>query len=203
MSKNEVSNIDINKVIQKLLEKFDLKDVELNNILAFIKPLHLLKGEAFVQKVKRTNKLAILVNGLLYAAFENTKDGKEIVSRFFYLPQNMVVTNFESFSKGVPSNESIIAIEDSYHLILTKENLERLYTEVPLMNLIAREIAENSYILALQRIHELQTLSVNERIENFFGKGNDLFNRVGKQQLTSYLGIRRNALSEYLKNRKL
>lgn len=192
----------IKEVISASFARYNLHINEVELICSKIKPLHLRKGEKFSQSRRVCKQLGILVNGLLYAAYESENADNEIVSRFFYKPQNIIVSSFESFSTGQPANESIVSIEDSLIFCIQKEDLDDLYKQIAAMNVIGREMAEQSYTQALNRIHVLQTMSVDQRIEEFFNKNIQLVNRVQRQHLASYLGTNRNAISKHLKNKR-
>jgi CRP/FNR family transcriptional regulator, anaerobic regulatory protein len=185
-----------------LLKDYGLSGEQVELIQSKFTPLHLKKDEVFSQSGKVCNSIGILLNGLLYAAYEADNTDDEFVSRFFYLPQNLIVTSFESFQNGKPSNESITAIEDSHLVCISRTGLYKLYQTIPEMNRIGRELAEQSYIQALQRIHNLQALNVDQRIDAFIKDHSSLFNRAKQSQLVSYLRVHRNAISEYFKKMK-
>jgi hypothetical protein len=141
------------------------------------------------------------MHGLLYAAYDDEKLENEKVSRFFYSPNQLIITSFESFKTQQRANEHITAIEPSYLFCISREGLDELYRLVPEMNFIGRMIAEQSYIQALQRVHTLQALNVEQRLDDFFQRHPGLFNRIQRQHLTSYAGVNRNALATYLKSK--
>jgi len=185
---------NISEEIERILSGFKIDKRELLEIFTRLKYLELKKGELFCKVGKPCDKLGILIQGLLMAKFETDK-GKLNVSRFFYSPDNMIVTSFESFKTRKTNNESIIALEDSKLFYLTLEDLEQLYESAPSTNKIARHFAEESYITLLQRIHDLQILKNNERIEKFYLKQKQLFNRVSKIHIASYLRVNRDDLT--------
>ena len=171
-------------------------------IIAVLKPLKLKKGDLYSQTGKRANKLGILIEGLLIAKYEKNNSANEIISRFYYSPRNIIVASFESFYYGSKSNETIEAIEDSYLATISFENLNNLYNQIPEMNKIGRQMAEQSYVLALQRIHQLQGMNVEERLEDFYRCHPELANRIKVQHLCSYIGTNRNALAKFASKRR-
>lgn len=197
-----MNHTEINERIGSFFGRFNLSDEAVAEIASRLHPLHLKKGDFFSKAGKKCTHLGILFNGLLIAKYNSDSTGKETVSRFFYSPRNIVVTSFESFSLGIKANESIEAIEDSFLFCISSDELQELYQKTPDMNVIGRELAEQSYIQALQRIHDLQALTVEERMKHFFKHHSDLFNRVQRQHLCSYLGTNRNSLSRFLNKQK-
>ena len=185
----------------EFLEKYNLPPRHIDAIQSAFTPLQLGKGEKFSEFGKVCTRIGILMNGLLFAAYDKENSAKEIISRFFYSPSQIFVTSFESFSKASKSNEHITAIEPSFLFCIDRKDLEGIYNSFPETNLIGRLIAEQSYIQALQRAHALQALNAEERLADFFRVHPHLFNRVQRQHITSYLGINRNALSEHMNRR--
>jgi CRP/FNR family transcriptional regulator, anaerobic regulatory protein len=184
--------------IKELLGKNGIATANIEKIIAVLKPMILKKGEVFNKIGKRADKLGILIEGLLIAKYENASSADDIISRFYYSPRNIIVASFESFYSGNKSNETIEAVEDSYLTVINREDLYSLYNQIPEMNKIGRQLAEESYILALQRIHQLQAMNAKERLENFQQCHPELANRIKIQHLCSYLGVNRNALSRLM-----
>jgi len=188
--------------IKELLGENGIATDNIEKIIAVLKPLKLKKGQVFSQTGKRTDKLGILIEGLLIAKYEKTNSENEIISRFYYSPRNIIVASFESFYSGDKSNETIEALEDSYLTTISREDLYNLYNQILEMNKIGRQLAEQSYILALQRIHQLQGMKVEERLEDFYQCHPELANRIKVQHLCSYIGTNRNALSKVAAKRR-
>lgn len=180
--------------IQNVLDNFQIDKQDLLSIFKHLKYIEVSKGEGFCQAGRVCNRIGILLEGLLMAKFD-TDRGKLNISRFFYSPNNMIVTSFESFKTKKPADESIVALENCKLLYLTIEDLEALYVSVPSVNKIARHFAEQSYIDALQRIHDLQVLNNKERIEKFYSTNTELFTRINKVHIASYLRVNRNDLT--------
>jgi CRP/FNR family transcriptional regulator, anaerobic regulatory protein len=180
--------------IDKILGGFKIDKEELLAIFSHLKFIEVKKGDTFCKAGHTCDKLGILIEGLLMAKFDTDK-GKLNISRFFFSPNNMLVTSFESFKNKTKTDESIVALEDSKLFYLTILDLEKLYTTAPSTNKIARHFAEESYITALQRIHDLQVLNNKERIEKFYLNQQELFNRINKIHIASYLRVNRNDLT--------
>lgn len=183
--------------IHDLLKRFKLSTDCINFITENVETLTLGKGEYFSVHGKYCKRIGLLFKGLLYACYYPQDRTDEVVSRFFYETKNIIVTSFESFTEEKLSEESIIAIEDSYLLCISSEKLFELYDRYPEINYVVRELAQQSYIQAMQRVHNLQTMSSKEKVRDFLSKNPGLFNRVKRQQVASYLGINRNDLTKY------
>lgn len=182
----------------KYLCTFQLSEKEIRKINSKFFPLLLKKRETFCEIGQHCNCLGILMEGLLYASYKNSET-EEIVSRFFYVPDNFIVSSFESFFHRVEVNETITAIEDSQFFCISHDDLETLYKEVPQMNSIVRKLVEQSYVKAMQRLYILQTMDPKQRVEKFFTEHRQLIGRLQVYHISSYLAMHRNRYTEYIK----
>lgn len=183
--------------ITKLLEDYGLTFSQIEEISSKMTPISLKKGDSFIRLGEKSQRLGILLNGLLYSAYIG-EDGQEWISRFFYLPNNFIVSNHESFFFNKESSETIVANEDSQLLSITKSDFEILLANHSRFERIVRILAEESYIQALSRIHVLQSLTAEQRVSKFYNEHRDLVLKIKKQHIASYLGIHRNILTRIL-----
>ncbi len=183
--------------ITKLLIKYGLTFNQIQEISSKLIPIFLKKGDIFIKYGEKTQRLGILFNGLLYAIYLSD-DGQEWISRFFYFPNNFIVSSHECFFFDKNSSEKIIAYENSQLLSITKKDLEDLMKNNSQFERIVRILAEESYIQALNRIHALQSLTAEQRIKKFISEHKDLMTKVQRNYIASYLGIHRNILTRIL-----
>ena len=173
--------------LKKFFSNFGIKENEISTIQKNIYPLKISKGEIFCKKGKVCDVIGILLSGILFAEYSN--GDKKIISRFFFLPDNLIVTSFDSFNDRTVSMESIIAHENSYLFCIRYNDLMKLYEEIPALNKLGRILAEISYVKALQRAHDLQTLTSKQRLLKFKKKYEDFYYKLGRSQVSSYLGM--------------
>lgn len=185
------------KNIESILKEYKISIEGFKGLSHKMRPLNLKKGDIFIEAGKKNDKIGILLNGLLIATYISEK-GKEEVSRFYSPEKNFIISNHESFHYDKVSGETISAFSESQIFYMTKNDLYSIYRDFPEFEKIARELAEESYINALNRIHDLQSLSGKERVEKFIKENRNLLNIVNKQHIASYLGINRNDFSKYL-----
>lgn len=190
-----------NFIINGFLKDVRISEKEAKQIVSFFKLVTIEKDEVFCKKGQVNTKLGILLSGLLSASYETPKQNDEI-SRFFFLPENFIVSDFESFTKSIPARETIVALEKSEMLVITYGDMRKLYKAVPKMNYVGREVAELSYIRAMHRIYDLQVLNAEGRVKKFFQDHPSFYNRVGKQEIASYLRMNRNLITKYFKPEK-
>lgn len=172
----------------------------LNQLKAFFserEPVVLKKGETFIDYGEKNRRLGILLNGLLYATYI-AENGTEWISRFYYTPQNSIVSSHDTFMKGEKSSECIRAYEDSELIIIERSEYEELLENNPDLERLARIMAEESYIHALKRAHTLQSLTASQRVKKFVKEHAEIVSRVQRQHVASYLGIHRNIFTRIL-----
>lgn len=171
----------------ELLEQLNLKN----------QPVRLKKGESFIDYGEKTKRIGILISGLLYASYLSDA-GTEWISRFFYPPDNFIVSNHEGFYFGKNSTESIRAYENSKLIYIEKEEFKNLLDNNRHFERTVRILAEESYIHAMERIHSFQSLKAEQRIRKFFAENPELGKKLQRQHIASYLGIHRNILTRFL-----
>lgn len=185
--------MDKSKIISRFEHTLDL----INTFNLKNEPVVLSKGELFINYGDKNRKIGILLDGLMYATYLSDS-GTEWVSRFFFPPNNFIVSNHRGFILGKDSTEAIRAYEDSHLIIIEKDEFKNLLDTNHKFERTVRILAEESYIQAMDRIHSFQSLNAEQRIRKFFGDYPDLAQKLQRQHIASYLGIHRNILTRIL-----
>lgn len=181
--------------VNELLKQYGLSGNEISKIISIFKFEELKKGDKFLLEGKKSNRIGLLLDGLLIAYYTN-QSGEKNISRFYYSPENLIVVDFESFIQDTKSNECIEAFEDTYLVIIEKDDLYDLYKEFPILNNVGRYIAEESYIKALRKIKLLQTANAKGRIIELQNQSPELFTKLPSSYIASYLGMHRNTYNK-------
>ncbi|HQV35301.1 MAG TPA: Crp/Fnr family transcriptional regulator [Flavobacterium sp.] len=88
-----------------------------------------------------------------------------------------------------PGNLFIEVLEDSEVVLLSKENQELLYHEIPKLERFFRILTENSLVAHQERLMDNLSLSAEERFEKFCKRYPTLIQRVPQKQIASYIGV--------------
>lgn len=88
-----------------------------------------------------------------------------------------------------PGNLFIEVLEDSEVVLLSKENQQLLYHEIPKLERFFRILTENSLVAHQERLMDNLSLSAEERFEKFFKRYPTLIQRVPQKQIASYIGV--------------
>lgn len=126
-----------------------------------------------------------------------TENGKEQVIQFGL--ENWWITDYSSFTSGLPSKFYIQALENSEVFAISREQQETLFEKVPRLERYFRKNLERAYAASLTRIEYLFLLSGEERYLNFARMYPGFIQRVPQYMLASFLGISPEYLSEVRK----
>ena len=86
-------------------------------------------------------------------------------------------------------NLFIEVLEDAEVVLLSKENQEILYSEIPKLERFFRILTENSLVAHQERLMHNLSLSAEERFEKFCKKYPTLVQKVPQKQIASYIGV--------------
>jgi CRP-like cAMP-binding protein len=88
-----------------------------------------------------------------------------------------------------PGNLFIEVLEDAEIVMLSKENQEFLYAEIPKLERFFRILTENSLVANQERLMDNLSLSAEERFEKFRTKYPTLLQKIPQKQIASYIGV--------------
>ena len=88
-----------------------------------------------------------------------------------------------------PGNLFIEVLEDAEVVLLSKENQEILYQEIPKLERFFRILTENSLVANQERLMDNLSLTTEERFEKFCKKYPTLIQKIAQKQIASYLGV--------------
>ena len=101
-----------------------------------------------------------------------------------------------SYISEKPSSLFIEVLEDAEVVILTKENHQQLYRDIPKLERFFRILAENSLVSHQERLMDNLSLSAEERFEKMCTKYPSLIPKVAQKHLASYIGVTPEFLSK-------
>ncbi len=180
-----------------LLSFTDVRDTEYDDFIDLLKPVKLKKGEFFLSQGEICRNVGFLTKGILRVYY--CANDKEYTSYFNVDNRNSLVAGFTSFLKQEPSQESIQVLEDCVLFTLSYADLQRLFEKYFSFQKIGRLMAEYNYLLAMERIYDLQHSSANYRYEKFLKLYPGLINKIPHHYIASYIGITPESLSRVRK----
>ena len=94
-----------------------------------------------------------------------------------------------SYISEKPGNLFIEVLEDAEVVIITKENQQQLFQEIPKLERFFRILAENSLVAHQERLMDNLSLTAEERFEKFCSKYPSLIQKVPQKHIASYIGV--------------
>lgn len=140
-------------------------------------------------------ELYFINKGLLRLYY--TKDGEEITAYVF--KEFLFASCYDSFLRQSASTQTLEALEDADLLVISFQDLHRLYELIPKMSILARKVAEQRFINAQMILSSYILDNPEERYRKFEEQHGDLLLRVPHHMIASYLGITPVSLSRIRK----
>ncbi len=94
-----------------------------------------------------------------------------------------------SYIAEKPGNLFIEVLEDAEIVIISKENHQQLYLEIPKLERFFRILTENSLVAHQERLMDNLSLTAEERFEKFNRKYPTLILHIPQKQIASYIGV--------------
>jgi CRP-like cAMP-binding protein len=99
------------------------------------------------------------------------------------------ISDMYSLLSQKPGNLFIEVIEDAEVVLLSKENQEQLYYDIPKLEHFFRILTENALVANQQRVMDNLSLSAEDRFEKFSQKYPSLMQKVPQKQIASFIGV--------------
>lgn len=99
------------------------------------------------------------------------------------------ISDMYSLLSQKPGNLFIEVLEDAEVVVLSKENQEQLYLEIPKLERFFRILIENSLVANQERLMDNLSLTAEERFEKFCRKYPSLILKVPQKQIASFIGV--------------
>ncbi len=182
----QASKLPYKLILQNVGRFIDLTEEEKELFKSLLK-----KGSAkrkeFVMQPGEITKYEYFVTKGCLKVYSLDRNGVEHVSMFAI--EDYWTGDMASFRLQQPSTYFIKALEDAEFLMISKENFDRLFKEIPKFERFYRNLYQNSLVSYIRRTNEGISLTAEERYEIFLDKYAHIANRVTQKDLAAYLGI--------------
>ncbi|MEL6674778.1 MAG: Crp/Fnr family transcriptional regulator [Bacteroidota bacterium] len=184
------------ELLRKNLAQFvDLTEDEFAHVLSYTEEIHLAKQGHLLRQGEVCRYAFFFLEGC--ARYYYLREGEEQVGQFFF--EGGWVSDLYSFLTELPSGMNIAAIEPCRVLAISKENLNRIYDEVPKMDRFGRKLMENTLVQVQKRSNAFLTQSPTEKYLEILQTRPKVVSRVPQYLIASYLGIKPESLSRIRK----
>ena len=185
------------KLIRKNIEKqIVINDEEFKFFSDFLIEKKIPKKEYFLREGEVCNYTGFINVGCL-RTFTRDHEGHENVTRFAI--EDYWVGDLYSYLTGDISPYNIEATIDTTVLMIHKNDMEKVYEQVPKFERFFRIMVQRGYV-ALERRFSIDLSSdALQKYENLLQKFSDIELRVSQKHIASYLGITPESLSRIKK----
>lgn len=181
----DINQLPLNEIFKTFNDFVPITKEDLGIIVSRAKVLKLPKKTKLLNLGETCDKMYFIISGCLRLYY--VKGDTERNCFFFH--ENLFCTAFGSFMMQRPSNQILETIEDTLCLMVTFEEFEKMYEELPKMNVIVRKILEERYTNAHDIISSFILHTPEERYLEFINRYPLLVNRIPEYHISSYLGI--------------
>ena len=171
-------------------------DEEMQLTKSLFKEHRLKRGEFWVKEGEIKSDLVFINKGMLRTYFMKG----EIEKTFDLVIENQIITSANCYSLGLPSNYFIQAVEDTFLATISKDDLEKLFSQTPKWERVGRIVAEAYTVEQEDRIRSFVADTAQERYENLAKNQPALIQRTPQIYLANYLGITPQSLSRLRRN---
>ncbi len=185
-------------ILNNVGKHIHLNEKEITFFTSLLKEKHVAKKD-FILKEGQVCQYISFVNSGLLRAYYVDKEDKE--STIMFAVSDWWITDMYCYVHQKPAMLTIQAVEGSHIFNLKKDDLEKLYIEVPKFEKFFRIMMQNAYIREQLRIIQNLSLSAEERYHNFLSKYPQIARQVTQKQIASYLGVTPEFLSALRANK--
>lgn len=183
-------------LFQKLAEKIQLTEEELELCKTFFTPKKLRKKQYLLQEGDACKYIAFVEKGMLRSYTVDEK-GHDHILQFAF--EGWWISDQYSFFTGEPSIYNIDALEDSELLLLTRQAEEQLLSRIPAFERYFRILIQNSLIAMQRRMVGSMSKTAEERYGELVSSCPTIPKRVPQHMMASFLGITPETLSRIRK----
>ena len=173
-------------IIQNMEKIISLTDEEKELILSKIE-LKNYKAKTVILHAGEICKHSYFVKSGILRSFNINDNIVEHVLQFAC--EDWWIGDMYSLISQKPGNLFIEVNEDAEVALLSKENQEELYHEIPKLERFFRILIENSLVAHQERLMDNLSLTAEERFEKFCSKYPTLIQKVPQKQIASYIGV--------------
>lgn len=173
-------------ILDNISKIVSLSDEEKKLILSKIE-IHEYNAKTILLQAGEICKHSYFVNSGIVRSFTINDNIVEHVLHFAC--EGWWIGDMYSLLSHKPGNLFIEVVEDAEVVLLSKENQEILYNEIPKLERFFRILTENSLVAHQERLMDNLSLSAEERFEKFCSKYPTLIQKVPQKQIASYIGV--------------
>jgi len=183
--------------IEYILQFGNLNQQQLDLISRKATVLDLRKEAYFSEAGKVSQQVGFVVDGIVRVCYFNNK-GEEITK--YFIEENNLVVDLESFDNQIPSTAYVQAITDCKLLVFSKRDWQELLDTIIPWEAIVHKIISKALRQKVERRSPLVSEDATTRYLMFLETYPNVVNRIPLSYVASFLGITQSSLSRIRKN---
>ena len=164
----------------------------IDRVLDAFRPIRTSKNEVLVEVGETCRYCYFIVSGCLKVGTYNLNGDESTTSLAF---EGEWRTAMQSFVNQQPSNERVVAVEESELLAIGWANFRQFSDELPGFSKIYKSLLEDSYTKSVERVQTLMGMSALDRLKWLLSIHPLIFTRLSNRLIASYLGLSEATLS--------
>lgn len=184
-------------LIRNIKDIVPLNDEEVMLIEGAFKPVHLKKKQFLLHKGEPSNHMRFIAEGCV-KLYNIDDSGKEHILQFGI--RGWWVNDLYAYLTQKPATFFIQAITDSIVLQIHRDQLNKLFDKVHMMDRFFRIKTQNGYVALQERIINTMSQTADERYFEFVSKYRVMEQQIPQYMIASYLGITPEHLSALRKS---
>ena len=176
----------------------DFKPVELDTITRYFRERKVAKGEYVLRRGQVCRFEGFVTQGCFRIFITDHKGSEKVL---YFAGRQWWVMDIDSFANQIPSELDIQAAEDSTLLVISREDKERLYREVPKVERLFRIMSQKAVVAWQRRLIQNHTMNAEERYIHFVTNYPEIAESLTNKLVASYLGITQEFVSVIRKRR--
>jgi len=183
------------EIIKQFRQMLPLEDEDLQTFISKFTPVSLKKGDYFIKDGEISRKIAFIISGSMLCVYN--KDGNEVFDEFSL--DREFITDYQSFLTNGPADKDVRCLEDTELMVISYEDLQKLYKQKPIFEKVGRLMAEALFMSWQQKANSLMLDDAEARYLKLITRRPDLPQRVPQYLIASYLGVKPETLSRIRK----
>ena len=185
------------ELIVYILRFGNLNPQQIDFIASKAKEIVIYKDEYFSEAGKTSRQVGFVLEGIVRVCYYNNK-GEEITK--YFIEENNLVVDLESFDNEIPSTAYVQAITDCKLIVFSKKDWQELLNTIVGWDAIVHKIISKALMQKVERRSPLVSEDATTRYLKFMEIYPTVVNRIPLSYIASYLGITQSSLSRIRKN---
>ena len=169
-----------------------MSETEIKELTPLLKTRILLKDEFLLGENQVCNFLAFVKKGF-FRSFYVSPSGRS--TNMMLNSEGELISNYDSFMSGVPSNISIQSTKKSEVILIYKRDLDKLLENSLYWNKLGRILVEKIFIIAKNRLESIIYKTPEDRYLDLITYSPNFLEQFSLTDIASFIGVTPQSLS--------